>query len=196
MRVLYFVVCFSVLLAACSSGPKPILNEYLLSEKYGSAIPDPKSDIESVRICAVDVADYLTGGNMVMAEEDGRIIRAERHLWAESLSDQLGRVTRAQLASMLPDIEWYVDFAPEKNDAASLMIRVDAFNVTASGHAEIRGYWRLFSSGRGLLAGDEFNKSIPLPDSGYSAMVKVLNDGWSGIVDKIAKKTAAAATKG
>ncbi|MFO7818442.1 MAG: PqiC family protein [Thermodesulfobacteriota bacterium] len=196
MRIQYllFSVYIVLFLTGCSSTSVPPVDEYLLSGKVEQPMRQVETDIKCVRLYPVSVADYLAGDRMLVVGEDGRVYRARHHLWAESVAAQLGRIARTQLASRLPDVDWYESAAPAERKCFRLLIRVDAFQATLDGYAQIRGNWKLFSAKGVLVAKDRFDQKNPLPQSGYPPMVEALNRGWNAIVNDIAEKMATAST--
>ena len=192
MRIQYLLlpVCMILFLAGCTSTSVPPVDEYLLSGKAEQCMQKVETDIKCVRLYPVSVADFLTGDRMLVVGENGRVYRARHHLWAESVAAQLGRITRVQLTSRLPDINWYESAAPAERKCLRLLIRVDGFQATLDGYAEIRGNWKLSSAKGVLVAKDRFDQKNPLPKDGYPPMVEALNQGWNLIVNDIARKVA------
>lgn len=198
MRIQYLllIVCMLLFLTSCSSKSVPPADEYLLSGKAGQPIQHAQNDIKCIRLYPVSIANYLTGDQMLLVGKDGRVYRARHHLWAESVDAQLGRVALTQLASLLPDIHWYESAAPAERTCLGLLVRVDAFQATLDGYAEIRGSWKLSAPKGILVAGDGFDRKNPLLEEGYPAMVQALGLGWNLIVNDIAGQIAGTRLKG
>lgn len=191
MRIRLFLFCvIGLFLTGCATASKPGAEEYLLSGKAAEPLPDTETDMREVRIYPVRVAEFLGGNSMVMLGENGQVHRTGHHLWAEPLSGQLTRTLRVRLADRLPEINWQEEAVSGEKDSPVLLVRVDAFQVTGSGWAEIRGYWKLSHPGGDLIGKKRFHIRRPLPDSGYPAMVRALNRGWSEVVDDLARKMA------
>lgn len=191
MRIRLFLFCvIGLFLTGCATASKPGAEEYLLSGKAAEPLPDAGTDMREVRIYPVRVAEFLSGNSMVILGENGQVHRAVRHLWAEPLSGQLTRTLRIRLAERLPEINWQEEAVSAEKDSPVLLVRVDAFQVTGSGWAEIRGYWKLSHPQGDLIARERFDVRRPLPDSGYPAMVRALNRGWNEVVDDLARKMA------
>jgi len=191
MRIRLFLFCvIGLFLTGCATASKPGAEEYLLSGKAAKPLPETETDMREVRIYPVRVAEFLGGNSMVILGENGQVHRAGRHLWAEPLSGQLTRTLRVRLADRLPGINWQEESVSGEKDSPVLLVRVDAFQVTETGWAEIRGYWKLSHPGGDLIAKKRFHIRRPLPDSGYPAMVRALNRGWNEVVDDLARKMA------
>ncbi len=178
----------ALLLTGCATTPQPVANEYLLPGKKSDPVQLSDAGIKAICIYPVRVADFLAGDRMILVEESGQVHRTRNHLWAEPLPKQLTRITRNQINSQVQGINCYETTVPAEKDCSTLMIRVDAFQVTKSGQTEIRGYWKISSSNGDLLLKKTFDQKHPLPDSGYPAMVQALNRGWSKVVDELAEK--------
>lgn len=193
MRILISIFCvLSLLSVGCAIAPTLTAEEYLLTGRTESPRQQVETDIKAIQVQPVNVADFLNGDQMVIEEDGGQIRRTHQHLWAAPLAAQLRRITRIQLASRLPGIHWHEAAMPAEKHRACLLIRVDAFQVTASGYADIRGYWRLSSATGSLLAHDRFDRQRALTHSGYPAMVKALNKSWGEIVADLAREMARA----
>ncbi len=188
MRILVSIfLALQVLAAGCAATHAPSAEEFLLTAEKPAPLQEAETSIRAVYIKPVRVADYLKGDRMVIVKEGGQISRTSRHLWAEPLAAQLRRTARIHLAARLPEIHWSESEMPAEQPRADLMIRVDSFQATWSGHAEISGCWQMLSPEGRLLEEKRFHRRCPLRHSGYQAMVKALNQCWNEIIDCLAR---------
>lgn len=172
-------------LAACASEPTPAY--------YALTLPDeaPPARVASqgrrLLVQRVELPDYLMGPGIAFQQDDVQLVTASQARWAETLDRQLTLSLLEQLSRRLPDVE-LVEGAGS-GEAPQLWLSLSAFQGRHDGRALLAGRWRLVQGERTLASG-RFQRSEPLQDDGYPALVRALRQGWLAEVDQLAGELA------
>ena len=85
-------LAFIWLLTACATKVVPS-NEYLLVDKNIKEIEVKTTPSMPIQFMPITMANYLAGNEIVLVTQQGQVYRSKNHLWAETLSPQLSRLT-------------------------------------------------------------------------------------------------------
>lgn len=147
------------LLAAC--GRSTPTNYYLL-ESGLSPVQSGSLPSKSLRVARVNVPEYLDRNGIVSrVHGQTRLIVAQFHVWAEPLSQGVGRVTREVLTP--PLLAAGVNVLPGGGDAAgeyALLLDVQRLDGNFEDKAVLEARWALRDHndtilGQGIYAGEE-----------------------------------------
>lgn len=184
MRLLKYSCLIALLLiSGCSNTPKTT-HEYLLTiPAKVKALSKPAKLPEHITLMPIDLASYLNGIEMVQISPNGQLFRAQNHLWAEPLTQQLQQTTLTYLSSRFPTIDWYG--LQDETQEAQLHIHINQFVADTQGLVHIEGNWQLYRSNGRLLIQGNFNLKQPLQHNGYLAMTQSLSSLWETTLNKI-----------
>ncbi|MBF9000847.1 PqiC family protein [Vibrio nitrifigilis] len=178
----------------CSSAV-PTANEYLM---MGPSVKSFSTTYNATTVIPkVEIPLYLVGTGMVLVSDSGEVTRARQHLWAEPLDSQLQRITLARLQQRLPSANWLTPFDSQSNIQPHLLISVERFDASPSGHTLMEGHWLLRNAQGKLLECGRFKHREPLNKEGYSAMAQSLTTSWlNEVVDPIAQAVSSTPSHG
>ncbi|CAG9000566.1 MAG: Intermembrane transport lipoprotein PqiC [Candidatus Celerinatantimonas neptuna] len=186
MRLLKYSCLIALLLiSGCSSTPRKT-HEYLLTIPVKiHALAHPSLLPKNITLMPIDLAGYLDGIEMVQISPDGQLFRAQNHLWAEPLPQQLQQITRNYLSMRLPTINWY--HLDDRVKTVQLNIHINQFVADTQGLVHINGNWQLYQNDGHLLIQGDFNLKQPLRHDGYLAMTQSLSSLWETTLNQITK---------
>ncbi|MDW6093067.1 PqiC family protein [Vibrio rhizosphaerae] len=194
MRLTGRVVLLSlmlVLLGGCSGRTALETTQYLLPmpEQVPALKSSPRIDLP-IQIKTIKMPGYLDKPNIAMVDPDGQVYLASQHLWAESLSSQLEKMTLRRLKERLPTLTWIPSYQYIRPNLL-LDIEVYRFHADRGGKIIASGHWSLWSASKQLLYEASFEKVAMMQQSGYPAMTQQLAQIWlTQIVDPIATTLA------
>lgn len=175
----------ALLLAGCAAQTTPP-RQYLLDRPtLGNATLTIDDESASLLIDEVDVAAFLDASGIVYQTADNEVTAASQHRWAEPVERQLRRTLYTVLAKRLNNVAVFERRPDTPANAARLSVSLDAFQGHYSGDAIIAGTWRLTSDNGDILARQRFRVERPLPEDGYTALVRTLSGGWQEIATNI-----------
>ncbi|SJN52820.1 hypothetical protein VR7878_00062 [Vibrio ruber DSM 16370] len=180
-----------VFLGGCSGSTALETTQYLLpmSEQV-SALKAPTLINQTIQLKAIKIPGYLEKPNIAMVDPDGQVYLASQHLWAESLSSQLEKMTLRRLKERLPTLTWIPSYQYIR---PKLMLDIEVYRFHADRHGKITvsGHWSLWSESKQLLHEASFDSVGMMQHSGYPAMTQQLSHLWlTQIVDPIATTLA------
>ncbi|ASA54619.1 hypothetical protein BSQ33_01965 [Vibrio gazogenes] len=183
-----------ILLGGCASNTPLETTQYLLPmpEQVPALKTSAKMKMsQPIQIKAIKMPGYLEKPNIVMVDPDGQVYLASQHLWAESLSSQLEKMTLRRLKERLPMFTWIPSYQYIR---PHLLLDIEVYRFHADRHGKITasGHWSLWSSSKQLLHEASFDRVEMMQQSGYPAMTQQLSHLWlTQIVDPIATTLAA-----
>ncbi len=182
-RLIPLWACFW--LAACAGAPTPA---YYALTLPGDVPPAQKVGQGPLLVVErVELPEYLMGPGIAFQQDDVQLVTASQARWAESLDRQLTRSLLEQLSRGLPDVELVE--GPRAGEVPHLWLSLTAFQGRYDGQALLSGRWRLVQGERTLASGS-FQRTEPLQEDGYPALVRALRQGWQAEVDKLAAELA------
>ncbi|SIO94117.1 PqiC family protein [Vibrio spartinae] len=182
-----------VLLSGCASSTALETTQYLLPmpEQVPMLKTSAKMNMnQPIQIKAIKMPGYLEKPNIIMVDPDGQVYLASQHLWAESLSSQLEKMTLRRLKERLPTITWIPSYQYIRPHLL-LDIEVYRFHADRYGKITASGHWSLWSASKQLLYEASFESVEMMQQSGYPAMTRQLSHLWlTQVVDPIATTLA------
>ncbi len=169
------LLLISAMLVACSSKPVEPTRYYLLNK--GSAVEqknnwvsaNPNYVLQKVRL-----PDFLLQPNLMIQLNNNQLHYASNDVWAENLSDSIGKIITANLQNKGLKIH---DHSELDLNVARLFIHIDHFYPTENSVAILAGkYWVEDPKSQKIIQGKRFNFSVNLEKDGYSHAVKKMND--------------------
>lgn len=177
-HTVFVLLLGSVYLSGCATQGDVRNYEYLLIDNVSSQIDRMETKPVSVQLMPIEVANYLTGNEIVLVSNTGEVHRSQLNLWAEPLSPQLTRLTQQRLEKSLPQITWFVRQRLPSYAIAQLSIEVDHFFADLNGLVHITGRWQLLSPEGDLVASQAFDVEDALKKDGYAALTQTLANNW------------------
>ncbi|MDB4838036.1 PqiC family protein [Marinomonas sp.] len=179
MKKCKVVLCLLLiwLTTACATKVAPS-SEYLLIDQHAQHVTAMTTSSLAIQFMPVSMANYLSGNEIVLVTKQGQVHRSKNHLWAETLSPQLSRLTLQRLEKSLPNITWFGGQRLPPESIAVLNIEVDDFYADLKGVVHISGRWQLLSALGEVLSVKTFYATEDLKADGYLNMVKTLSDIW------------------
>jgi len=191
VRMMVLSLITSVLVGCAS--PAPPSYEYLLVDSSSDKVSAIATAPMQIQMMPVEVANYLSGNEIVLVSKTGAVHRSQSHLWAEPLAPQLTRLTQQRLEKSLKNIAWYARQRLPSYAIAQLNIEVDRFYADLQGGVNITGRWQLRSAEGEILKTQVFDVTDYLRSDGYSALTQTLANNWiNQIVEPMAKQIAEA----
>ena len=181
-RTVLFLLLVSTFLSGCAKQVDELGYEYLLIDTTSSQRDRKDTKPVPVQLMPIDVANYLTGNEIVLVSKTGEVHRSQVNLWAEPLSPQLTRLTQQRMEKNLPQITWFVKQRLPSYAIAQLSIEVDRFFADLNGLVHITGRWQLVSPEGTLIASQAFDVEDALKKDGYAALTQTLATNW---LDKV-----------
>ncbi|GAK82542.1 probable lipoprotein protein YPO1422 [Vibrio ponticus] len=171
-------------LAGCSNQAATSYQEYLLPEPAQQQIASPKAPLLMVE---VELAPYLDVNGIVYRTSATEVVQAKQHAWAMDLNEIVEQQTLALLRRQQQAF-WPVELNPSLNlnQAHKLVLKLEKFNGSYSGNAEVAGQWLLLDESGDIIKGEQFAQSVALKQSGYQSLVLALNSALSQAVASIA----------
>ncbi len=188
------LVVMLILLGGCANNAALETTQYLLPmpERVSALKTSAKMNMsQPIQIKAIKIPGYLEKPNIVMVDPDGQVYLASQHLWAESLSSQLEKMTLRRLKERLPMLTWIPSYQYVR---PHLLLDIEVYRFHADRHGKITasGHWSLWSPSKQLLHEASFESVEMMQQSGYPAMTQQLSHLWlTQIVDPIAATLAA-----
>ena len=174
-----------VALAGCSATP-PASQLYVLPAPEATVRAPQTAPILVVR--PVELAPYLDSAGLVYRTSDTQVIQTRQNLWAQNLSAQLTQRLVADLRSKQSQY-WPVQLNPVMTSRGQpmLLVRVEQFNGSYTGNADISGEWTLVDAEGQIQQTQVFRHSVPLDSEGYPALVEALAQGFQQVTSQIAQ---------
>lgn len=160
-------------LGGCA-GKAPESNQvYLLLETQQ---PQIASQSAPLLVVEVELAPYLDVNGIVYRTSDTSIVEAKQNQWAMSLADMVEDSTIDTLRANQTKY-WPVNLEPSLNlaDSPRLLIKLDKFNGSFQGNAEISGEWLLIDKHGDIAEGAPFSYKAVLTEEGYPSLVEALS---------------------
>lgn len=177
-------------LVGCASSTPPSY-EYLLVDSSSDEVNVIATAPMQIQMMPVEVANYLSGNEIVLVSKTGGVHRSQSHLWAEALAPQLTRLTQQRLEKTLNNISWYSRQRLPSYAIAQLNIEVDRFYADLQGGVNITGRWQLISAEGEILNTQVFDVTDYLRSDGYATLTQTLASNWiNQVVDPMAKQIA------
>jgi uncharacterized lipoprotein YmbA len=143
-----------------------------------------------IGIAPVKVPGYLFKQTMAMRRETNEVVYLDTAHWAERLDVGLQRVLAADLGAILATDR--VRLSTWRPDEISVVVsvRVEQFDVDASGNAVLTAWWRLQSANGDHPAAGRFSASRkgPAPDVDPGGAVNSLNALASSLAEELARE--------
>lgn len=175
-----------LLLGGCASNETISNQSYLLAESEQQPIASHSAPL---LIVEVTIAPYLDTDGIIYRTSPTELVEARQHNWATDISDLVQARTIELLRENQTDY-WPIDVDPALNlsNSQRLQVKLDRFNGSYSGNAEVAGEWTLLDKSGAIVKGAAFKQSVPLERDGYQALVSALSDGLNISVIKIAQQ--------
>lgn len=123
----------------------------------------------------VSLPEYLNDLGIAYQLNDVQIVTANQARWAESLDKQLTRSLVLGLSQQLKQAQ-VLEGPDILSDAWHLSLQVSGFQGRFDGQAIVAGRWVLKRGDKTFS--EAFQRTIPLSEDGYPALVRTLREGW------------------
>lgn len=140
--------------------------------RYDLPTSDQPQPLGAKRIRVI-VSNELDYKNIIYRTSETEIIRAKQHLWVEDLQTLLEGKLSQNLNSKSP---------------YQLEFKIERFNGSFTGNAEIVGQWRYIDRKGEIAADGDFYKQVPLANEGYQALVDALGKGFDQVYQELSLK--------
>ncbi|HET8806920.1 MAG TPA: ABC-type transport auxiliary lipoprotein family protein [Methylophaga sp.] len=177
----YFAALFIGLLSSCAKQPVENHRYFLPEAQLTQRISKPSA--EMLQISDVRLADFLTGGGLVLQLDDITLNQAKNHLWADDLRQQINRALRDRLNQRQQP---FTVVGPQTAADLRLSLIIDAFHGRHDGLAITSGQWQLHNAEGELLKLKNFHLQTKLQQPGYPAMVRALGDNLDDLATALA----------
>ncbi|MGL4206778.1 MAG: ABC-type transport auxiliary lipoprotein family protein [Aeromonadaceae bacterium] len=136
----------------------------------------------------VVLPEYLNDMGIAFQQDDVQVVTANQARWAEALDRQLSRSLVQTLSRQFAQLQVVEGPNPDRQ-VWHLNLEVTGFQGRFDGKAVVAGRWLLQ---RGELSYSQaFQRTVPLSEDGYPALVRALRSGWQQEVATLAKEIAA-----
>jgi uncharacterized lipoprotein YmbA len=178
-------------LAGCAADPISTAYYTLPTLEAEASAADRGDTVRTLVLEPIRVSRYLNGEGIVMQLSDIEVQQARNHLWAETLSLQLGRSLQHYLGDALPRARVLRDLqsAAEPGDLRVRLELVD-FQGRYDGAAVASGHWQVRDSSGAVLSRQPFHVEKTLEADGYPALVRSLARAWATVAEKLAEDLA------
>ncbi|MDX1572749.1 MAG: ABC-type transport auxiliary lipoprotein family protein [Methylophaga sp.] len=167
----YFAALFIVLVSGCGKQQIESHRYFLPEAELTQRTSEPSASM--LQISNVQLADFLTGGGLVLQLDDITLNQAKNHLWADDLRQQINRALRHRLNQRMQP---FTVVGPQTAADLRLSLIIDAFHGHYDGLAMTTGQWQLHNAEGELLDLHNFHLQTKLQEPGYPAMVRALGN--------------------
>lgn len=178
---LKFAVFFMVLLAGCAT--QTVDNHRYFLPQIDLTKPAGEPSARFLQISDVQLADFLSGGGLVLQLDDITLNQAKNHLWADDLRQQINRALRDRLNQRQ---QQFTVVGPQTAADLRLSLVIDAFHGRHDGLALTSGQWQLHTAEGERIQLQNFDLQTQLSEPGYPALVRALGVN----LDKLAASLA------
>ncbi|MCG3817319.1 membrane integrity-associated transporter subunit PqiC [Photobacterium damselae] len=177
----------ALFLAGCSSAPET--NTYLLPAAPQTTMSHVNVSKPMLVVRPVEMASHLNGSGLVYQVSDTKVVEAQNNLWAEAINKQLTRRITDDLRNKQNKF-WPTQLTPTLDIAGAtrLQVRIDQFNGTYNGIADVAGEWMVMNANGELESVHPFEFKVSLAEPGYNAQVLALSKGVDELTSQIAQQ--------
>ncbi|OLQ87441.1 hypothetical protein BIY22_21300 [Vibrio panuliri] len=174
------------LLAGCAGQSATSHQSYLLPDVNQTNLVTSSAPLLVVE---VELAPYLDVNGIVYRTSSTEVVEAKQNTWAMDAGDMVQRQVIAMLRTMQSQY-WPVDPNPSLKlaDQPKLLIKLDKFNGSVAGNAEVSGEWLLLSQSGEIIKGEGYNHTVALEQDGYAALVTALSQALSLTISDVSKQ--------
>ncbi len=188
---LSFLIVSAMLLAAC--GTTPEIHYYLIASRPGAAGPGAMPAGKVIGLGPVSLPEYLVRPQMVTRTSGSRLQYHDQDRWAEPLSDNVSRVLRENLASLLA-IDQILAYPWPRNRLVDWQITLDItrFDADSTGSVSLEGHWSMQKlDGSTLITGRQIMLVVPAAGATQDAVAVAHGEA----LERLAGEIAAAVVK-
>lgn len=174
---------FILLILICSCSSKEAIQDqyYLLSS--GKLPTNEKLPEKMLKVTLSNIPDYLKQSQLVLVDEDNRMIVANNHHWAEGVETSIKRLLKTEMNRYQK--ERTAIFQCRSCD--ELQVYIDHFYATTNGVVLLTGSYRYIPlKGKELTSPFTFKQDIK--EDGYLETVKVMSNLLVELSKKLASK--------
>ena len=132
----------------------------------------------------VALPEYLNDMGIAFQQDDVQVVTANQARWAEALDKQLTRSLVQSLSRQFGQIQVVEGPHPDRQ-IWHLSLEVTGFQGRFDGQAVVAGRW-LLQRGEQSYS-QAFQRTVPLTEDGYPALVRGLRTGWQQELALLAK---------
>jgi uncharacterized lipoprotein YmbA len=150
----------------------------------------------ALTLFTVCLSAYLFDTSLAVRQGTNEIAYHRSVLWAERLDNGLQRVLAANLASLLPTDQIRLSSWRSEDVSAEFYVSIQQFDVDASGHCVLVGWWRILSPGgeKILKVGEaRLARTGPPPDADPAGAVATLSELAGDLSRQLAQTVQAVA---
>ncbi len=166
--------CFGFLKPA-----EPKARHFTLTPVPTTGVPGAPGNSLAIGVGQVKLPAYLFDTSLAVRNGTNEIVYQPLILWAERLDTGIQRAMAANLATLLPTDQIRLSAWRSEDVAAEIYVSIEQFDVDASGHAVLVGWWRVLSPGgeKVLRSGEcRLERQGPPPEREPSGAIATLSE--------------------
>lgn len=189
LRSIALIVCAAGACVACS-GPAIPVREYVIDSAEQRAIVRQVSAPQGpiIAVSPVTLPEYLNHNGIVTRNQGNEITRAEYHVWAGPLAEEIARAVGENLSAMLPTDRVTLSAARRAMPVDyTVDIEIVSFERDVTNNVDLVARWAVFrGDGRGMLAMRRAQFRKPAGGADYQDTVAAMSEAIAALSEEIA----------